>query len=114
MKKVLFVFKKEPMCFLHVLLNALELKEKDVEVGIILEGEATTLVKEFGNQQSPIFQFYQQAQSQNLFYGACQACSQKMGVLEEVKALGLTLLAELKGHPSMFKYFNQGYDVIVF
>lgn len=112
MKKVFFVFKKEPMCFIHILLNSLEMNQKGLEVGIILEGEATTLVQEFNKPESPIFHLY--TKTKHLFLGACKACSNKMGVLEEVKKLNLPLLAELKGHPSMLKYMELGYEVIVF
>lgn len=112
MKKVFFVFKKEPMCFLHILLNSLEMSEKGHEVGIILEGEATALAKDLLNPESPIFHLYEKAK--HLFLGACQACSNKMNVLEEVRKLNLPLLAELKGHPSMLKYIESGYEVIIF
>jgi len=39
-KTVLFVFNGDPMCFIHVLLNALDMKEKGHEAGIVVEGAA--------------------------------------------------------------------------
>jgi hypothetical protein len=39
MKFALFAFRKEPMCFIHVLLNALQLNKFGYEVKVVLEGE---------------------------------------------------------------------------
>jgi len=47
MKKfALFVFNGDPMCFIHVLLNALDMSAKEHEVKIIIEGAATKLITE--------------------------------------------------------------------
>ena len=44
MKKIaLFVFNGDPMCFIHVLLNALDMKEKGYEARIVIEGAAMEL-----------------------------------------------------------------------
>ena len=37
-KIVLFVFNGDPMCFIHVLLNALDMKDKGYESKIVIEG----------------------------------------------------------------------------
>ena len=70
---VLVAFNGEPMCFVHVLLNA-----------------------------------------QGMIDCVCQACSQKMGALQGVIAQGLPLCKEMKGHPSLARYMDQGYEVITF
>ena len=47
MKKVaLFAFNGDPMCFIHVLLNALDMHANGVETKIVLEGAATQLITE--------------------------------------------------------------------
>ena len=44
MKKVaLFVFNGDPMCFIHVLLNALDLFEKGNEVKTVIEGSSAPI-----------------------------------------------------------------------
>ena len=54
MKKVaLFAFKGEPMCFGHVLLNALDMKARGFEVKLIIEGEATKQVSLLRNETKP-------------------------------------------------------------
>jgi hypothetical protein len=40
----LFVFNGDPMCFIHVLLNALGMKAKGSEEKIIIEGASVKLV----------------------------------------------------------------------
>jgi len=37
-KVALFAFNGEPMCFIHVLLNALDMKEKGIDVKTIIAG----------------------------------------------------------------------------
>jgi hypothetical protein len=115
MRKVaLFAFQGDPMCFIHVLLNALDLTSKGNEVRIVLEGSATKLVPELARQGSPLFHMYRQARGQNLFDGACKACSSKLNVAEEVQQEGLSLLDDMSGHPSMSHYMARGYEIITF
>ena len=41
MKKfALFVFNGDPMCFIHVLLNALDMRDKGYDARIVIEGSA--------------------------------------------------------------------------
>ena len=115
MKKVaLFAFNGELMCFIHVLLNALEMKTKGYEVKVVIEGSATRLIPEIAKEGNPMHQFYKKAKALDLIDGACKACSNKMGVLEEIKLEGLTLLDDMSGHPGMAYYMEQGYEVITF
>jgi len=37
-KVALFAFNGDPMCFAHVLINALDLREKNYDVRLIIEG----------------------------------------------------------------------------
>ncbi|MFH0813849.1 MAG: cytoplasmic protein [Pseudomonadota bacterium] len=115
MKKiVLFAFNGELMCFIHVLLNALDMRERGYEVKIIMEGSATKLIPELGQAGSPMANLYHKAKTLGLIAGACKACSTKMGVLEAVKHEGLALLDEMSGHPSIARYQEEGFEVIVF
>ncbi|MDP3428501.1 MAG: cytoplasmic protein [Humidesulfovibrio sp.] len=113
-KAVLFAFQDDPMCFVHVLLTAVEMKAKGFEVGIVLEGAATRLVNVLEAAQHPMHALYEKAREQGLFHGACRACSLKMGALEQVHAAGLTLLDDMSGHPGMGAYIERGYTVLTF
>jgi len=113
-KVALFAFNGELMCFVHVLLNALDMKEKDYDVKVVVEGAATKLIPELAQVSNPMNQFYTKVKEKGLIDGACKACSSKMGVLEAVKAEGIVLLGEMNGHPSMARYMEDGFEIITF
>ena len=116
MKKrvALVAFNGEPICFVHVLLNALDMHEKGYEVKIVVEGAATKVVNQLNDEENPFAKMYQEVCSKGLIDGVCQACAAKMGVLDGVKAQGLPIDNEMSGHPSLAKYMDQGYEIITF
>jgi len=113
-KFALFVFNGDPMCFIHVLLNALDMKEKGNEAKIIIEGSATQLIPELAKSDHPMHQLWQQVNDGGLVAGACRACSNKMGTLKDAEAQGLSLLDDMSGHPGMAGYRADGYEIISF
>ena len=113
-KVVLFVFKGDPMCFIHVLLNALDMKEKAYEVKLVIEGPATKLISELAKSDNPLHKLWEKAKSSGLVDGVCKACSNKMGTLEATKNQNLALLDEMTGHPSMARYHEQGFEIVSF
>ena len=115
MKKiVLFAFNGDFMCFIHVLLNALDMKEKGYEVKIVIEGAATQLIPELKKKGNPMHALYQKAKDLDLFDGVCKACSNKMGTLEAAETEGFKLLDDMGGHPGMASYIEKGCEVITF
>jgi hypothetical protein len=115
MKKVaLFAFNGELTCFVHVLLNALDLNERGHHVKIVIEGAATRLVPELAQEGNPMGRLYEKAKGLDLIDGVCKACAGKMGTLEDVKVQGLRLLDEMTGHPSMARYMEEGFEIICF
>lgn len=113
-KLALFVFNGDPMCFIHVLLNALDMAVRKVDVRIVVEGSATKLIPELAQANHPLFALWQKVKAQGLVEGVCKACSQKMGTHAAVQEQGLVLLDEMNGHPSMARFHQQGYTVITF
>lgn len=115
MKKiVLFAFNGELMCFVNVLLNALDMKEKGFEVKIVIEGSATKLIPDLTVEGNLLNGPYRKARAENLIDGVCKACATKMGTAEDAKAIGLALLGDMWGHPAMAKYLTDGYEIITF
>ena len=115
MKKVaMFLFNGEPMCFIHVLLNALDMRSKGYDIRIVMEGAATKLIPDLSKEENPLAEFYGKVKEQGLIHAVCKACSAEMGVLEAVKAEGLPLADDMSGHPSMSRYVNEGYEVLNF
>ena len=113
-KVALFAFNGDFMCFIHVLLNALDLSARGYQTGIVIEGAATKLVPEMTVEGNPLYVLYQKAKSQGLIEGVCRACAAKMNVTEAVKAEGLAFLGDMSGHPSMSRYMSDGWQVISF
>lgn len=113
-KYALFVFNGEPMCFIHVLLNALDMKERGAEVQIVLEGASVKLIAELYKEDSPQHALWSKCLEKGLVAGACKACSNKLGTLEAAQKHGLPLLADMSGHPAIAGFREQGYEVITF
>ena len=115
MKKiVLFAFNGDFMCFIHVLLNALDMKEKGHEVKIVIEGSATKLIPELKIKGNPMYALYQKAKDSGLIDGVCKACSNKMGTMEAARQEGFKLLSDMNGHPGIAGYRKKGFEVITF
>jgi hypothetical protein len=115
MKKVaLFVFNGDPVCFIHVLLNGLDMQAKGMEGRIIVEGAATALLPKLADPKNPLHKLWEKAKGQGLVEGVCKGCAHKMGTVEEAVKQGLTLLDDMSGHPSMSGYIEKGYEVISF
>ena len=65
MKKLaLFVFNGDPVCFIHVLLNGLEMKAKGMEGRIIVEGAATALLPKLAEAANPLHKLWEKAKSE--------------------------------------------------
>ena len=113
-KVAMFVFNGDSMCFIHVLLNALDMKKRGYEVKIIVEGAATRLLPELAKKENPLCGLWEKARGEGLVEGACLACSKKSGTLEAAKEQGLKLLEDMTGHPGMAGYRDDGYEIITF
>lgn len=110
MEKILFyAMTGEKTCFLHILLNALDLAAAGAEVRIIYEGASVKLPPLLEGEQNPL---YKKAKELGLFAGVCSACAKMMGVYEENQALGLEMLSDMSGHAGMKEYIKKGYKVI--
>ena len=115
MKKVmLIVFNGEEMCFIHVLLNGLDMKEKAFDVGIIMEGASTKLVPHLEKEGHFLHPLWKKARQEGLLEGVCRACCSKMGTLKAAEEAGLPIIGDMSGHPSISRYMEQGFTIITF
>ena len=110
-KYLFYAMRGEKMCFVHVLLNALDLAQAGNEVKIIFEGESVKLPPLLNQEENP---HYLKALEQGLIAGVCKACSVMLGVNDEITKLNLPLLADMSGHAGMRPYMEEHYEVIVF
>jgi hypothetical protein len=113
-KFVLFAYNGESMCFVHVLLNALDMHDRGHEVKVVVEGTAAKALLEVSAEGHAFHKLYARVRDEGLFDGACKACTSKLGVLEGVRELGFELLDDMKGHPGMARFLEAGYTVITF
>jgi predicted peroxiredoxin len=113
-KFVIFAFNGNPMCYVHALLNALDYADKGCEVKLVLEGEATKMIERFEDPEQPFAGLYRKVVERGLLDCVCRACSHQMGVLKLAEERGLPLCDDMSGHPSMERYTQQGFEVVIF
>ncbi len=113
-KVVLFAFRGDPLCFVHVLLNCLDLKQRGQECLIVLEGEAVKLVGPMAETGHFLHPLYKKAKEAGLFYGACKACATKLDALDPIRKEEIPLVGDMANHPSMGGFIEKGYQVITF
>ncbi len=99
----------EKMCFQHILLNALDIHSSGGGAKIIFEGASVKLVSQFEEEKNPL---YKKAKDAGLIAGVCLACSKVLGVYDQNKNSGLTLLDDMSGHAGMKSFISDGYKVI--
>jgi hypothetical protein len=111
-KTAIFAFKGNPICFVHVLLNALDLHEKGGTVKIVLEGEATKLIVDLRKPENPLHVLYEKVKKLELIDAVCRACAIKMDALEAAEKEGFKIADDMAGHAGMAPYIEQGYAII--
>lgn len=109
-KLVFYAFQGDKMCFTHLLLNAIDMNEKEHDVKIVIEGKATKLVKDFLEEDNNLFK---NTVELGLIDSICKACSHQMGVLEYIEKTDLPINGDLNGHPPMEPYLTEGYQIVV-
>ncbi len=115
MKKVmLVVFNGDEMCFIHILLNALDMSEKSYDVGIIIEGASTKLIPELEKEAHFLHALWEKVKTKGLITGVCRACSNKMGTLKAAERIGLPIIGDMSGHPSLAALMDEGFNIITF
>ncbi len=128
MKKfALFAFNGDPMCFIHVLINALEFNDQGHEVAVVIEGSSVRLtslltdgagLEDFKAAKPQMYELISKnlaaVKEAGLISCVCRACAMQLGALEAAENAGLPLCAELKGHPSMARFVADGYEIITF
>lgn len=113
-KVALFPFNGELLCFVHVMLNALDMNEKGYDVRLVFEGASVKLIGELGDADNQFHSLFVKLKKSGVIDGACKACSHKLGAVDAAAAHGIALVGDMKGHPAMSEYIDEGYRVITF
>ena len=113
-KIALFVYNGEPMCFVHVLLNCLDMADKGYAPEIVVEGASVKLLPDLAREDHHLHGLWEKVKARGLVAGVCRACSTQMGTLDEARAQGLPILEDMSGHPGMAGFRERGYEIVTF
>ena len=113
-KSILFAFRGDPLCFIHVLLNSIDMNERGQEGLIVLEGESVNLVARMSQAGHFLHPLYAKAKKLGLIFGACRACATKLEAVDAVEKEKIPLVGEMANHPSMGAFIEKGYQVVTF
>ncbi len=114
-KFLLAAFRGDLMCFVHVMLNALDLKKQGYTVEILLEGESTKIPMMYlQNPKLDFFPLWTQILDNKLITAVCRACSKKMAAYDAAIELKLSINGEMSGHPPLSKWLSEGFEIITF
>lgn len=99
----------------HAFLYAKELKEHGHEVVLIFDGAGTEWAEELTNpeSQSKIKPAYDQLKQAGVVEIICDFCAGAFAVKDRLSQRQLQLTAEYAGHPSIAKWADDGYQLIV-
>ena len=111
-KTAFFAFKGNPICFVHVLLNAMDLHDRGGVVKIVIEGEATKLIVDLRKPEHPLHALYEKVKKLELIDAICRACAIKMNALEAAEAEGFKIADDMAGHAGMAPYIEKGYAIV--
>lgn len=115
MKKIaLIAYDGELTCFAHVMLYAIDFNGKGYEVRVVIEGAATRLISELGRPEAPFANLFREILDKDLLACVCESCSVKMGTFTAAQEQGLPIDGEMKGHPSLERFVNEGFEIITF
>ena len=113
-KVTMFAFNGDAMCFGHALLNVLNMKENGYDIKLIIDGSATRQVRELTQNNSLFGRIYGKVKEAGLIDCVCKSCSALTESLESAREQGLTFCEEMSGHPSIARYMDDGYQVLLF
>ena len=111
-KIILFAFQSDPLCFIHVLHNCLDMAAQGLGGEIVLEGEAVKLVPAMAEPDHYLHNLYTETKKQGLIIGACRVCSNKFGLAAKITTENIPLIGKMSGHPAMSEYIKEGYTII--
>ncbi|MBI3011576.1 MAG: DsrE family protein, partial [Candidatus Omnitrophica bacterium] len=99
----------------HAFLYAKELKEHGHEVVLIFDGAGTEWADELTNpeSQSKLKPMYEQLKQAAIVEIVCDFCAGAFGVKERLVQRQLPLTTEYAGHPSIAKWADQGYQLLI-
>jgi len=99
----------------HAFLYAKELKEHGHAVVLIFDGAGTEWAEELSNpeSQSKLRPMYEQLKQAGIVEIVCDFCAGAFAVKERLAQRQVPMTAEFAGHPSIAKWVDEGYELVV-
>ncbi len=99
----------------HFFLYARELHEKGHEVVAIFDGAGTLWAEELSKEDSNSFlkKDYEAFKQKGIVEIICDYCAGAFEVKEPLQERGANLVGDYEGHPSVVKWVEQGYQLII-
>ena len=99
----------------HALLYSKELKEHGHEVVLLFDGAGTEWIAEWSKPDSTdkLAPMYKELREAGITNVICDFCANAFQVKAELEGNKVPLTAEYKGHPSIAKWADKGYQIIV-
>src|SRR4030042_4442414 len=99
---------------LHSLLYAKEVKDAGHLVALIFDGAGTEWAEAFQHPDHKLHGRYQELKKLGIVEEVCDFCAAAFQVEEGIQKMSESaLVAEFDGHPSLKKWIDLGYEVIV-
>ena len=115
MKKIAIVaYSGEIDNFVSALETALDNVRNGEDVKLIIEGEATHCIKDILNSKASHRFLYDEIKNSGIIDCICETCSKHNGTEAFVKREGFTLRGESYGHPSLFQYSRDNYELVFY
>lgn len=100
---------------LHALLYSRELKEHGHDVVLIFDGAGTEWAEEWTNPNSQhhLTPLYRELSKQGITNIICDFCANAFAARKSLQERNVPMTAEYQGHPSIAKWADQGYQILV-
>lgn len=98
----------------HALLYATEMVEKGYVVVLIYDGAGTGWVMPLRDQNNPLHAHYTKLKKLGIVEEICDYCAESFKVKDDLsEQQKKQLVGDYKGHPSLVKWIERGYRIVV-
>ena len=99
---------------LHALLYSMELKEGGHPVVLIFDGAGTGWARAMRDPNNKLHAKYTELEKLGIVEEICDFCSGAFKVKDDLKKQGnVPFASEFGGHPSIKKWVDQGYEIVI-
>lgn len=99
---------------LHALVYTQELKQGGYNLVLLFDGAGAGWAEAFRDPKNKLHAKYEKLKQMGMTEEICDFCAGAFKVKNKLKTMSdATLIAEFEGHPSLKKWMDQGYQVII-